>query len=91
MATFATKYAPFDVKIVDVFRNMAIKSRPFKTTARIPMTVVKIPYGVILVSATPPGEAVVLLLNIEDMTPPVELFVIILGFPFCSHSGRSCF
>ena len=42
MARFAIKYAPLEVKIVDLYCTIAIKSRPFRTKVRIPMTVIKI-------------------------------------------------
>ena len=85
IAMFATKYAPFDVKIVDLYRTIAIKSEPLRTTARIPMTVVKISNHVRLVTAIPRREAV--LFNIAATTPPVVFsLVIISGFPFSSPS-----
>ena len=41
MVKFAIRYAPFDINIVDLYRTIAIKSKPFRTTARIPMTSIK--------------------------------------------------
>ena len=38
MVTFATRYAPFDIKNVDLYRTIAIKSQPFRTTPRIAIT-----------------------------------------------------
>ena len=75
MARFAIKYAPLDVKIVDLYRTIAIKSRTFETTARIPITVVKISYDVIFVP-TIPGKV--------SFNVPLVVFsgVIIFGFPF---------
>ena len=75
MARFAIKYAPLDVKIVDLYRTIAIKSRTFETTARIPITVVKISYDVIFVP-TIPGKV--------SFNVPLVVFsgVIIFCFPF---------
>ena len=85
IAMFATKYAPFDVKIVDLYLTIAIKSMPFRTSARIATTIVKISNHVRLVSSIPRREAV--LFNIAATTPPVVFsLVIISGFPFSSPS-----
>ena len=54
MAKFATRYAPFDIKIVDLYRTIAINSKPFRTTARIPMTSIKTSNHMERVSAIPP-------------------------------------
>ena len=40
IAKFATKYEPFDVKIVNLYRTIAIKSKLFNTTA--PTTIAEI-------------------------------------------------
>ena len=54
MATFATRYAPLDLNIVDLYRTIAIKRKPFRTTARIPITRIKTSNHVGHVSAIPP-------------------------------------
>ena len=79
MARFAIKYAPLHVKIVDLYRTIAIKSRPFETTARIPMTVVKIWYDLTLVPSVP-GK-------VSFKIPPVVFSIVTtIGFPFSSPS-----